>query len=368
MENLNEVCNAALHLIGEEPVEDWEAGTTGTHGVLRAHVRAVIREVERMARWTELITATTLTRTGTWTTAMGAPFDLPADWLRLVRVGNAEREYVYEEMGGKLWVRGREAPATLDAVYVRYSEAPREWSAELTTCVVKLLAARILGGIGHDLTGASGMEQRFWQEYFPTAAGKGEEASMVVASNAQLTLGALCDGALRLLGAAPVSDWRGDASTSAAALRACLPTVMREVQSLTRWPELVRRERLQWTGGSDAELGLCFYRPKGCLRVLSAGTHWTEEGGFLFVLGAVPDDTAWCRFVKYSENPAEWSSELYGLTMQLLAARAASSGVGDPARGATLEQEFWSVHRPRAVTQVLNRARKENANRGGFNG
>jgi len=93
---------------------------------------------------------------------------------------------------------------------------------------------------------------------------------------------------------------------------------------------------------------------------LSAGTHWEEEGGYLFVKGADLDSGVLCRFIRYSENPAEWSSELFGLTVKLLAARVACAGAGDLKTGQALEQEFWAIHRPRVITQVLNRARRKN--------
>ncbi|MBQ9758799.1 MAG: hypothetical protein IJW12_03400 [Opitutales bacterium] len=360
MDNLTEVCNAALNLIGQEPISNYEDETTGVHLTLKAQLNPVIREVQCLARWPELMQVAELSREGNFTTAMGVPYALPTDSLKLVRVGDAQREYSYEEVGTKLWVRGDDAPDLLNVVYLRFSEDPQEWSPILTTGIVKLLAARILGGIAHDLSGASGLEQRFWQEYFPTVSSQIEDKLRVHGQVDGSSLSGLCESALRLLGLPPVSDWQGDSSVPAAALRSCVFPVIREVQSLTRWPELIALRKLQWTGGSDASRGYCFYKPKNCLRVLSAGTHWEEEGGYLFVKGVDLDAGVGCRFVRYSENPSEWSSELFGLTVKLLAARVACAGAGDLKTGQALEHEFWTIHRPRVVTQILNRARLEN--------
>lgn len=359
METLTEVCNSALHLIGEEPIVNYDDEVlSNTHRVLKAHLTTVIREVEVLAEWPELVSSGTVVSTGTWVDGLGMQFTLPEKSLRLLRVGDSQRNYVYEETGGKLWVRAPDVPADLPVVYLRYSETPSEWAPLLTTSITKLLAARITGGIAHDLAAASGMEQQFWKEYFPTVAQQIRDRLFVRGSSNTDTLGVLCEAALRALGAPQVSDWQSEASIPAAALRANIYAVLKEVQSLTKWPELITRAKLQWTGGSDAKDGLCFYKPDGCLRIIDCGSNWLEEGGYVFVRGISSSEQPWCRYVKYSENPSEWSGELFGLTTKLLAARIAASGVGDPKTGRALEQEFWAIHRPRVVTQVLNRSRK----------
>lgn len=360
MENLTEVCNAALSSIGETTVEQWDGTGTSTHDVLKAHLKPTIREVQTLLPWSELETDAELLADG-GSGADGATFTLPADCLRVLRVCDAERELLYTERGGKFHVDSPFPPERVQVVFLRHSENPQEWGALLTTAVVKLLAARIYPGVAHDLSGTVGLEKEFYGTYLASISDAAQSSLKVRGANQGVSLDGVVDSALRAVGAPAIADWRGDASMMGRALRGVLLPTVKEVQSLTRWTELIHCDRLQWTGREGTRDGrhvYCYYRPERCLRVLavSSDKKWFEEGSRIWS-ASEPDGHVEALYVRYSENPAEWSSELFGLVVKLVAARITATGLGDLATAQKLEEQFWTRERPRVVTQVLNRQR-----------
>lgn len=367
---LTDVCNAALQTIGESPIEGvYDAGTTSTHACLQLHLQPVIREVQSILPWPEITRAETLADGEFDGVRKSVGFALPSDCLRVTRVSSGVEDFYYYVESDRLFV---ETTLPLSEVSIRYvyeSLNPEEWSPLLFTSVVKLLAARVYSGVAHNIEGANGLENLFFSQYLPGVRDHVYATFKVRSQNTGATLDGVCESALRELGMNLEPDWRGSDSVSSVALRGCLVPVCKEVQSLTAWPELVAVEHLSYTGQKEVwgdTTAYKFYLPDNCLRIIScsrgssSASRWVEEGKYVKILsreGEVPVDTI--RYVKYSNAPAVWSSELYSLTVKLLAARVAATALGDPGKAQNLESAFWQMHRPRVVSQVLNRAREK---------
>ena len=357
-DKVEDVCNLALLSLGEETCVHFEADHSASMAVCRRMFVPVAREVQSLLLWPELKSFTFCSRAEE-DVVYGASFYLPENCLRVLAVRNAREEVFYSEVGDKLFVQPAPSGATVDVLFQRFIPDPSAWSPLLLSATVKLLAARLYAALAHDLSGSAGLEQRFFAEFLPSIESQVMATAQVRGANMGLTVDSLCESALQALGVPQVPDWRGDAALLARALRSCLFPVMREVQSLTRWPELIVSATMQWTGARD-DRGYCYYTPERCLRVLKAGhpNKWVAEGKYIYVREIDPDSPQECRYVRFSANPAEWSSELYSLTVKLLAARVAASGLGDAGKAAQLENQFWQQDRPRVVTQVLNRSRR----------
>lgn len=357
-DGIEDVCNLALLSLGEETCVHFEGDHSSSMAVCRRMFVPVAREVQSLLLWPELQSFTYCERAET-DVVYGASFKLPDDCLRVLTVRNAREEIFYSEIGKTVFVQPAPTGTSVDVLYQRFISDPSVWSPLLLSATVKLLAARLYASLAHDLSGSAGLEQKFFSEFLPSIESQVMSHAQVRGANMGLTIDSLCESALQALGVPQVPDWRGDAGLLARALRSCLFPVMREVQSLTRWPELIVSATMQWSGGRD-ERGYCYYTPERCLRILKAGTSnkWVAEGKYIYVREIITDSLQECRYVRFSSNPAEWSSELYSLTVKLLAARVAASGLGDAGKAAQLENQFWQQDRPRVVTQVLNRSRR----------
>lgn len=175
------------------------------------------------------------------------------------------------------------------------------------------------------------------------------------------TLTDVCNVALQTIGEAELTDVETDKSNTAAVMRAVLVSVMREVQGSAQWAELVKTTTLSWTGNTSDTRGSSFFLPSDCMAVISCGSDGTTdyelESGRLYADVSSPSDGLVCRYMRFSQKPAEWSDALLALTVKLLAARANAGITSNVQQSAQLEAQVWQVDRPRIMAQYLNRVR-----------
>lgn len=155
-----EICNNALQDLGEEPI------TTFSDGSKAARLCA--------QRWPSVRDA--VLRSHPWNCAMvqadlpanqGAPlwkwacrYELPADFLRIVRVVSAVQQTVHEwEIQGRHILCDEAAP--LFIAYVRRETDPQRYDALLS----EALAARMASALAYPLTGSTSLAQAHWDVY-----------------------------------------------------------------------------------------------------------------------------------------------------------------------------------------------------------
>lgn len=169
----------------------------------------------------------------------------------------------------------------------------------------------------------------------------------------------LFNEALLMIGSTPLDGTNGLNSTRGQTCEALFAGVVREVQSLIPWAELVKTALLSPTGINGIR-GYQYNKPKDCLRVLSVNNKrrnedFEEEGGFIFYKSGTSEANLPCRYIRESLIPDEWSTELYAAIRKLLAARIMPSITKNTNAANTLEEQFWNVDRPRLMARHLNR-------------
>lgn len=171
----------------------------------------------------------------------------------------------------------------------------------------------------------------------------------------------LYDQALLSIGSKPLDGANGLNTERGRACEIVFPGVVREVQSLIPWAELVTTTLIEPTGFEDAIRGAQYNKPPQCLRVLALdgmrrGDGFEEELDFLWTRRGGKANMP-CRYVRLSLVPDEWSAELTALVRKLFAARIVAPIMKDLSTGNQLEQQFWEVDRARQTALHLNRVR-----------
>lgn len=167
--SLTEIVNSALVQIGDTPIKSLSDDNDGKAVCARLVVEQTIREVQchSSACWEELIRDDLLTMRSSpeQDTVFGSfVWNLPFQWLSINGVFDAFGHYVpWRIYGNTLHTK---KPAKVIR-YVKFSDVPDEWSAELKNCVIELLAAKLLGGIVKDYSASKQAIEVFWQQSFP---------------------------------------------------------------------------------------------------------------------------------------------------------------------------------------------------------
>lgn len=179
--------------------------------------------------------------------------------------------------------------------------------------------------------------------------------------NKGTTLTNLCNAALQLIGEPELTDVMEDSSNTASVMRALLVSTIKDVQNSARWVELVKTATLSWSGTTDDTRGSVFWLPSDCLQVLSCGsdgtTEYEIEAGKIYASVDSPISGLVCRYLRYSDSPAEWSPSLWSLTVKLLAARADAGITSNVQQSVQMENQVWQVDRPRIMARYLNMVR-----------
>lgn len=171
----------------------------------------------------------------------------------------------------------------------------------------------------------------------------------------------LYNEALLMIGSNPIDGTNGLNTTRGQACEVLFPSVVREVQSLIPWAELIKTALLAPTGNKDVR-GTEYNKPPKCLRVLSVnngrrGDRFEEEDGFIYFHADELTPNLPCRYVRESLIPDEWSMEMRSAIRKLLAARIIPAITKDINAANSLEEQFWNVDRARLTARHLNRVR-----------
>lgn len=172
-DNLTGICNSALAVIGHTDfIDDIEADNPVARS-LRVLVKQVCREVQthENASWQELEQEASLTKKRTndhGITEWNLPIHMISPISCFVVKDGKRGNIPYEITGGVLCSVEKEG---VRLRYMKFSFDPANWSAELKTCVIKLLAARALSALVKEFSAAHRMEQQFWAFDFPLWVG-----------------------------------------------------------------------------------------------------------------------------------------------------------------------------------------------------
>lgn len=166
--SLTEIANSALVEIGETPIYDIADTNDGRATMVRVLMKQVVREIQvhHTACWDELLCDENLTlrEHGDGIGDAELRYNVP---LNLLSVHG-----LFDENGGSVDWRmiGGVLCTTRPAKRIRFvklSMNPDEWSAELRSCVIELLAARLVAAIVKDFTTSKQLVATFWQIDFP---------------------------------------------------------------------------------------------------------------------------------------------------------------------------------------------------------
>lgn len=138
--------------------------------------------------------------------------------------------------------------------------------------------------------------------------------------NDNRTLLDIANTALATIGAKPISSFEDDDSAAAQACSQMIKHCIEQAQSATDWQELKKTVELVPTGNKD-ERGYEYNAPADVLRIVELagsenGGFWEREAHMVYT-NASP---AVIRYIRYSEKPSEWSTDLRGLVVEILAA------------------------------------------------
>lgn len=163
--SLTDVVNSALVLIGDTPIKNLFDENDGRAMTARHIVKQAILEVQvhHTACWDELIKDKLLTLRHKFRGGEYA-YNIPLNMLSVHGVFDDKGAPIeWREIEGTLRT---EVPAK-HIRFVEFSTNPDEWSPELKSCVISLLAAKLIAGIVKDFTTSAQMVQTFWMVEFP---------------------------------------------------------------------------------------------------------------------------------------------------------------------------------------------------------
>lgn len=184
--NLNDtltgICNSALAMIGDNRfISDIEDSNNPLCVTFQTVLYQVCREVQahEYGVWDELETDVDLVLRRQ-TEAGGAfngvfQYNLPLHMIAPVECYISGRGRIpYEISGGYLHCR---ESSGVRLRYIKFSLNPSEWGVELRTCVIKLLAARLVASIVKDYSSSQKLEQQFWSYDYVHWAGNKKNKS-----------------------------------------------------------------------------------------------------------------------------------------------------------------------------------------------
>lgn len=166
---LTDVVNSALVQIGDTPIKSITDDNDGKAVSARHLFEQAAREVQchHSACWEELIREEILSMKGTPTSnpAFGDYiYNMPLQWLSINGVFSESGKYIgWRVFHNELHTKERAKHIR----YVKYSDDPTEWSAELKSCIIELLAAKLLGAVVKDFSASRQMVENFWSVSFP---------------------------------------------------------------------------------------------------------------------------------------------------------------------------------------------------------
>ncbi|MBU1248424.1 MAG: hypothetical protein KKB70_06990 [Proteobacteria bacterium] len=155
-----EICNNALQDLGEDTITSLTDNNKCAR-LCNQRWRATRDAVLRAHPWNcamsqEELPASTIAPVWKW----DYQFQLPADFLRIVRVVNSEeREISNWEVQGKIILCDEEAPLYIS--YIRREIDPQQYDALLS----EALSARMSAALAYPLTGSTSLAQAFWDIY-----------------------------------------------------------------------------------------------------------------------------------------------------------------------------------------------------------
>lgn len=166
--SLTEIANSALVQIGETPIYDISDTNDGRAGMVRVLLKQAVREIQvhHAAYWDELLVDENLTlrEHGDGLGEDVFRYNVPLNLLAIHGLFDENGCSVDWRMVGGVLCTKRPAKQVR---YIRLSMNPDEWSAELRSCVIELLAARLVAAIVKDFTTSKKLVATFWQIDFP---------------------------------------------------------------------------------------------------------------------------------------------------------------------------------------------------------
>lgn len=171
--SLTDIVNSALVQLGDSPIKDINDENDGRAKISRILIKQCIMEVESHSSscWEELIEDEELTlkeRKEYSYERTDFEYNAPLNILSVYGVYNSLGERMdYRFYGGKIHT---DVMAKFIR-FIRYNENPDAWSPELKSCVIGLLAAKLIGAIMKDVGGSRQMVEAFWQTEFKRFSG-----------------------------------------------------------------------------------------------------------------------------------------------------------------------------------------------------
>lgn len=138
--------------------------------------------------------------------------------------------------------------------------------------------------------------------------------------NDNKTLLDIANTALATIGAKPISSFDDADSDASVSCSQMLKNCIEQAQSATDWQELKKTSLLVPTGNYEGDRGYEYNAPSDLLRVISVSggeTLWETQGNKIYIHADAPVKIC---YIRYSENPSEWSVHLRNLVVETLAA------------------------------------------------
>lgn len=150
------ICSNALLLLGDEPMADFDEGTT--RATVAANLWPSVRDAVLRARpWNCAKKRAQLARIADAAPGFGFAyaFQKPADWLRTLQVGEDDSGIHYADDAGRILA----SVDPLPLIYVFRNDNPATYDAMLVDALTLTMAARMAYPITRSATAASTFQQ-----------------------------------------------------------------------------------------------------------------------------------------------------------------------------------------------------------------
>lgn len=178
--------------------------------------------------------------------------------------------------------------------------------------------------------------------------------------NENLSLTELVNSALVGVGNAPIVDLYDPNDGNAKLCRMLVNSCIREVQSHPSgcWDELQDWEELTLNDTAYMKDVYSYNLPHNSLCILSIQDEYRREVPFRVVGWSLksPVKAKYVRFVRFSDNPEQWSSELKSCVIGLLSAKMIAAIVKDYNASRQAVEAFWTLEFPRWAGNRINKA------------
>lgn len=146
-QTLTDVANLTLNSLGEGVIQNIESNGS-TEIILRRSMSEIIRQVQNMVHWPEIIKVTTPTQASEMFDSSRYRYNLPTTLLEVVRVLNSSGFDVegWEIIEGKLVT----AEQNITLHYKYYTEVVTAWSPRMTEVIYRKLAVETCMQITND--------------------------------------------------------------------------------------------------------------------------------------------------------------------------------------------------------------------------